>query len=283
MDYITGFIKVIAKAGLNIVAPGSSTFVDFVEATYSFTKGDYLDAGITVAFGVLDLLTLGIASSAKNTGQEVVKGCKQKAIKEAKKKIGQEAGFKIGQEILRSKAKEDALKEGAKAMAKQQAKEQGQKFLKKQTLKFGKETGVKIAKERAARKAFKSSAVKLAKELGENTKQCIQAGIVNATEQAISDATSRSFTKALVNDFGHKIVQNGIKVPTCKDVLETITSNVLSELKTSATKEFEKTFITDKAYKTTYEIAKSSLKKVQMAQVGTSVAGGIVRKCNTNE
>eukprot|EP01012_Entosiphon_sulcatum_P027898 TRINITY_DN33691_c0_g1_i1.p1 TRINITY_DN33691_c0_g1~~TRINITY_DN33691_c0_g1_i1.p1 ORF type:complete len:238 (+),score=36.41 TRINITY_DN33691_c0_g1_i1:81-716(+) len=52
--------KVVGKVGLNIMLPGSAAIIDLVEAAYHFEKKEYASAGVCVAFGALNLISLGL-------------------------------------------------------------------------------------------------------------------------------------------------------------------------------------------------------------------------------
>jgi len=194
--------KIGAKITLNLVAPGLGSAVDFGEAVSDFYHGDIVGGTINTISGVVDVATLGLSSSIKET----MKGSAKKAVvqtaKETAKDARKEATKKVGQE-LRKKVATGAVK-------------------------GGKDFAV-----RAARAAAESAGKAATKEVGEKVAKEFARGVITETVEEVF----QQGTKMTIDRMGHKVV---IKLIASGGCMKTLSSSFAAELLTGGFEEFLK-------------------------------------------
>ena len=137
--------KIGVKMALNACVPGSGSLIEFGHAWKNFYyDGDVLGAVINTISGAADLVTLGLASTAKEAMRESAKAAVVQSAKDSAKAAGKEATRKVGQDLAKQMAMgtttvgRDAAIKTAKAAAALAYKEA--------TRKVGQQVGKEIAK-----------------------------------------------------------------------------------------------------------------------------------------
>jgi len=217
--------KLGAKMAVNTVAPGFGSAVDFSEAAYDFYHGDIVGGAINTCWGVVDVVTFGMSSSAK----EAMKGSAKKAVvqtaKETAKKAEKEATKKVGQEL-------------AKKLA------------------TGAVEGGKDAAVRAARVAAESAGKAATKKVGEKVAKEIARGVITET---VEDVWQQG-TKLTIKRMGGKVIFAFIS--NAGGSVKTVSADVLEEVLTQGADEFLKGSIATRAvFKLTQKAATTAVKE----------------------
>jgi hypothetical protein len=116
-----GLIKGLLKAGVKTISRPLVLCIDAVEAVVCIAQGDFIGAGITVAFAVADTATFGGATVAKEIGKEMTKVANEVVV-EVSKDIAKSATVEVAKEATVEVAKEVA-KEATVELAKETTKE----------------------------------------------------------------------------------------------------------------------------------------------------------------
>ena len=201
-------LKTGTKIGMNYCVPGSGAVVEFIEAASDFQNGNNVGCAINIVFGVLEIVTFGIAGSIKEAVQGsgkkvVVDAAKREAkssVKIIKKKMGEELGKRLATGTIAA---------GGKAAAIQETKELVKATVKETTKQVGEKYGKEIAK-----------------------------GVVTkATEEVIAQGGKLTLTKMPKIAFG-KLLSNGFRLNKdfVQDFVESLAEKTVEDIFADLTK-----------------------------------------------
>ena len=136
---------------LGCLFPGLGASVDFAEAGYEYRKGNRFGCMMSLGFGVLDIVTAGISSFAKNAAKEGGKTAAKEVVKEsaksAEKAVTKEVGKKFAKDLASGTIKKGMPKAAIIDATKQIAKKAGNEATKKVGRTFGKDLAKGIVKD----------------------------------------------------------------------------------------------------------------------------------------
>lgn len=197
--------KLVVKVGLNVAMPGSGSAVDFAEAAKNFYDGHYLDALISTASGISDILTLGMSGAAKDLAKETGKEAVAQAAKENAQIAAKEASKKVGEDLAKNLATGTITSSG-KAAAIKAAKASAASAAKEATKKVGKQVGKDLAK------GVVNDAIE--KVFYDGTKSTFQNLVTSVPLSAISSGGTNIFktiAKDTCQEFSEKTLENFLR------------------------------------------------------------------------
>ena len=105
MEWIVSGGVLGGKVLLNVALPGTGSLVDFGEACYCAYNGDNVGCAISIISGMVDLVTLGLASSTKEAMKKTARESVAQFAKEAMKSSSKETSKTFGKQVSKELAK----------------------------------------------------------------------------------------------------------------------------------------------------------------------------------